>query len=829
MLPPLAPAAPPPLDAQRSPGATGLRRGSEVAILVAVSAAVGAIVFSRQLLLGRTFALRDFILYTWPARQALAEALAAGRLPEWNDFVAFGTPFAAMSTNGVAYPPLWSLAALPLAAGIHLVMALHLVAAGLGTALLARRLGASLLGASLAGAAFMTSGYVTSMLPVGTFLSLAWIPWVAWAADRVATLDGGGTAPRRATVRAVMMLALILAGQLLSGDPASAVTAGFVAAVLTLARSRSRVRSVALLATSAGAAVLMAAAVVLPGAAVVGWSNRAVRVDAFQWSLHPARLLELVWPDALGNPTDAYADLARALANTGRGHVEARWAFSIYLGGPLLALAVLSARARRDLLLVLGGSAFLVALALGSYSPLYLAYRAVFPPERLLQFPEKHVVGAVLIWCALAGVGLTRLRDALATHRTWFVLASCLPVGLAVATAMALKPAYAARLAAAAAAVHLPTPDPARALSHIFASGAAAFVVAAVAAVLLAQRRTWLAVAGASLLVTHAAELGRRLTPLVDVASVQAVPELLAGIHGVAGIRPRVLRWDAIEDSFWMARPTPQQFAIYGHETLLANDAGRYGLDAFPGYEGFRSQAFSEFLGGVLGTSGISALDFASKHGIDYLAGPAGWAAQLQLPVVGRWTPPGSPGQAGGGWSLVAAPRDRTRAFVAPRWEWVLPRQALARSLVSGRPYDPGFVVLTGRTTSDPSTAQASEPARPCAVSASRPEDVRLVCASASGGYAVLADENVPGWRATVDGVPAPIVTAEVLFRAVRIGPGVHEIRFSYRAPLLREGIAVSLVSLLAAAIVLAATFRGRRESAGGTDAARSPCAAPRA
>ncbi len=71
----------------------------------------------------------------------------------------------------------------------------------------------------------------------------------------------------------------------------------------------------------------------------------------------------------------------------------------------------------------------------------------------------------------------------------------------------------------------------------------------------------------------------------------------------------------------------------------------------------------------------------------------------------------------------------------------------------------------------------------------------------------------MPGWSATVDGTPAAISKAEVLFRAVRVGPGAHEVRFTYRTPFLRTGIAVSIVSWLAAAALVAWTKRSRRWS----------------
>ena len=48
------------------------------------------------------------------------------------------------------------------------------------------------------------------------------------------------------------------------------------------------------------------------------------------------------------------------------------------------------------------------------------------------------------------------------------------------------------------------------------------------------------------------------------------------------------------------------------------------------------------------------------------------------------------------------------------------------------------------------------------------------------GGYLVLNDVWHSWWGAEVDGAPAPILQANVMFRAVRMGPGLHRVRFSF-------------------------------------------------
>jgi hypothetical protein len=65
-------------------------------------------------------------------------------------------------------------------------------------------------------------------------------------------------------------------------------------------------------------------------------------------------------------------------------------------------------------------------------------------------------------------------------------------------------------------------------------------------------------------------------------------------------------------------------------------------------------------------------------------------------------------------------------------------------------------------------------------------------------GLVYCSETSAPGWRAEVNGKPAPILAANYAFRAVAVPAGDVVITLSYFPPGLRSGLLVSLVAVLA-------------------------------
>ena len=60
----------------------------------------------------------------------------------------------------------------------------------------------------------------------------------------------------------------------------------------------------------------------------------------------------------------------------------------------------------------------------------------------------------------------------------------------------------------------------------------------------------------------------------------------------------------------------------------------------------------------------------------------------------------------------------------------------------------------------------------------------------------MLSELVYPGWQATVDGAPAPILPADLIFRSIALSPGRHEVSFVFRPIVVPAGAAITLITI---------------------------------
>jgi hypothetical protein len=150
-----------------------------------------------------------------------------------------------------------------------------------------------------------------------------------------------------------------------------------------------------------------------------------------------------------------------------------------------------------------------------------------------------------------------------------------------------------------------------------------------------------------------------------------------------------------------------------------------------------------------------------------------------------------------GNFVVFSNPRVWPRAFVAHDFRVVANvSEALA---AVGSTATPDAVVLEQR----PVFAPAPGPSSTCTIAAYEPNHVTISGETGRPGVLVLLDAFGPGWTATVNGRPAPLLPAYAAFRGIEVPAGRWEVTMRYRSPHLRAGLLLSVVSFALVALAL--------------------------
>ena len=168
----------------------------------------------------------------------------------------------------------------------------------------------------------------------------------------------------------------------------------------------------------------------------------------------------------------------------------------------------------------------------------------------------------------------------------------------------------------------------------------------------------------------------------------------------------------------------------------------------------------------------------------------------------------------GGRLEIYENPHVIPRAFVVYRTRPAPPEQELLRRL-SRRGFDP---LAASYVEGDPGfVSGAGSPRRGHAVEFTVDERhvVELDVHLDAPGLVVLADTHYPGWRASVDAEPAPILQTNYLFRGVPVAAGRHRVRFEYRPTSVIAGGSASVAGLIVLGVVLGLGPRKHAHPAG--------------
>jgi hypothetical protein len=141
------------------------------------------------------------------------------------------------------------------------------------------------------------------------------------------------------------------------------------------------------------------------------------------------------------------------------------------------------------------------------------------------------------------------------------------------------------------------------------------------------------------------------------------------------------------------------------------------------------------------------------------------------------------------------------RAFVVPQMMGV-GNDAAALTAMNDPDFDPAKVVVLNGTVGV-GHAQAAHLSYEANITSYASERIVIETTGEDDGWLVLTDAWYPGWRATVDGVPAEIVRADVLFRGVQVPAGPHRVEFTYAPMSFLVGAGMSVLTLAGCVIAI--------------------------
>ncbi len=370
----------------------------------------------------------DLLMSHWPTALLIQRTFAQGHgLPLWNPYYGGGQPLAADPLAALFYPPTHLVHFFSIR-NYYLVLIMgHLVFAGLGMLLLARRaLKLPHLPALVAAVSFEATPRLLSHLGAGhvtVLQTVAWFPWLAlacWATVRL---------PRRWCAPFGVCLALML----LAGHPQMAyyglLMVGGLAAWLLGSRWRQEGRR-ALFASLAGLAIggiialLLASVYLLPLMEFTARSTRQLSVASMDG--YPLRhfIKEIFDP----NPAP-----------------QLPWEGMVTPGLVVLALATIAVATRlRKAWPIVLGIALVAGLTMGNESPLYHLAAKVLPDFDLFRGLARIWFVALVGFPLLAGLGADSLLHGV--RRVWsrgMVVAGLLLVVIVGATLVNTDKGYA--------------------------------------------------------------------------------------------------------------------------------------------------------------------------------------------------------------------------------------------------------------------------------------------------------------------------------------------------------------------------------------------------
>jgi hypothetical protein len=784
------------------------------AILLAVSV---------LLTLATVLPVHSFIRGDWPAQffpvySYLGERLRAFDIPGWNPYQFSGAPFAGDPESGWMYLPAMVIyALLPAEPATAAYIGLHIAFAGLALYFFARLLGLGVVGSLIGGASFAFAWVAPAGMNMIIFFPVAIWLVVALAGVELAVRASSWSARLWRWLLAAFAISQILAVWLGQGAYyALLVIAGWIAYRTLLFPAQPfppRGRLLSFLLTSLavfGIGFGLSAPGMLPRLVMVEQSSLAGGVynvasawEEAQIGFSPAEFLH----EILG------------------GYSATLWWYTGAVALTLAFMAPVIARRWQPMLyfVFVGVCSFILSLA--DRTPLHTALYAILPrfeglhahsPERVVIvfipaiallaaatvsfLPQWDRSSAVLVAIALAPAVLTLALSVssvasgllLSREVTVLIVASSVLVACIALT----KRAH-IQLVALIGLVFLTLWDPA---------GRIAFRGFAEKPQLEQSLQDSLAEASGSFLYANGAA-----SFLAQQSATQ--PGRYAGFDPALLPNPKTIETISPQLGYRSARGLKN----VGMYWLLVHNWGTwFGVEDIQGYNPLQSQRYVAYIDALNGhrqeyherdlfPAGLRSplLDLLNLR---YLLVPADAPERVDLaPLLADFPSVYADAHV----RVLENPEALPRAWLVHQARQVAPGEALG--LLADGTVDPRQTALL--ETAPPTLSAPADPAAETVrLIQDAPDRLELDVHAESPALLMLSEVWDPGWSATVSGVPAPVSVADQLLRAVPIPPGQHTVVLAYDPPLLRVGLAITFVTVLAVIVVWGSlAFRERK------------------
>ena len=708
--------------------------------------------------------MEDLVRSFYPGHRLIGEAVRAGEIPLWNPYVLNGYPMHAANAMGI-FAPLTMLGyVLPIDLAWTFGMVVRPAFAALGTALYARALGLGHGAALGAGFVFGWCGFQVGWAGQAMVDITIWLPWVMLGVLRVA---------ERPTPARISLAALALAMPPLAGHPEVAVYVmlmGAASALLYLVRPpfpqacASRPRAFGGLIAVAVLALMLAAIQIVP---TVEWIPQLTR--------------ELV---GISKPMPGFdilnfisRHMAAAPINVIGSYIPngAMYAGLVTL---MVAPAALVHGRRREVWLYLLVLTTALQFSFG-WGPLVWLHHASPVP---IDFPKMRIIVlADFALAMLAGFGVAALTRPDRRIPRWLVGVIALSVAVVQRLLVLLPDAGpliddVADRFAGPRSLFQGTP---------FAS---ALVVATALVLAWPLLRRGARTPGAVLCTLIALDM---LTFAYGHVPFSLTDELFATPPAIRFLQDRV---DASSRIFATRKTIPYNWEA---QYRLATPAGylyitRPMVDVMTSITGGADDKVIEMRHDLVLRQSSPLIDFL---GVKYIvAAGSGAAAFAEHPD--RFVPVYDDGSV----RIFENPRALPRVHVVPCAGIEIQefrRRAISR--VNSPAFDHATMVILDEKVSCPSdrSARGSGPmSQPVEVVEATFNTYAVKADVAVPSMLVYADTYYEGWRAFVDDREVEIVRANHAFKAVRVDPGAHHVRFVFDPPSFRWGAALTLVGL---------------------------------